>query len=124
LKLSVLKDGACGARAGQKILTVGEIESIITLLSFRESISMKKVLVGILMIAATAGLLYYFFTRNKEEGNPFLKVSGNIEATEVDVGFKVSGRIVSRSVDEGDWVEKGKVLATLDDEDLRQRLLG
>lgn len=106
----------------RKILTVGEIESIMTLLSFREKISMKKYLVGILMIVAVAGVLYYLFTRNKEEGNPFLKVSGNIEATEVDVGFKVSGRIVSRSVDEGDWVEKGKVLATLDDEDLRQRL--
>src|SRR4030043_1162363 len=93
-----------------------------TLLSFRERIAMKRYLVGILMIAAVAGLVYYFLTRDNEEGNPFLKVSGNIEATEVDVGFKVSGRIVSRSVDGGDWVEKGKVLATLDDEDLRQRL--
>jgi HlyD family secretion protein len=61
-------------------------------------------------------------TRNQEEENPSIKVSGNIEATEVNVGFKISGRIVSRSVEEGDWVEKGKVLATLDDEDLRQRL--
>ncbi len=83
---------------------------------------MKKYLVGVVLIAAIAGFFYYFFSRDHEEGNPFLKVSGNIEATEVDVGFKVSGRIVTRSVDEGDWVEKGKVLATLDDEDLRQRL--
>ena len=83
---------------------------------------MKRYLVGILMIAAVAGLLYYFFTRDKVEGNAFLKVSGNIEATEVNVGFKVSGRIVSLSVQEGDWVERGKVLAKLDDEDLLQRL--
>jgi multidrug resistance efflux pump len=93
-----------------------------TLLSSRKRISMKKYLAGILIIAAIAGLLYYFFTRNKEEGNPFLKVSGNIEATEVDVGFKVSGRIMSLLVQEGDWVERGKVLAKLDDEDLLQRL--
>jgi membrane fusion protein YbhG len=93
-----------------------------TLPSFRKRMSMKRYLVGVLIVAAIAGLLYYFFSRDHEEGNPFLKVSGNIEATEVDVGFKVSGRIVSRSVDEGDWVEKGKILATLDDEDLRQRL--
>src|SRR4030042_5021658 len=98
----------------QKILTPGEIESIMTLLSFRKRISMKRYLVGILMIAAVAGLIYYFFTRDNEEGNPFLKVSGNIEATEVGGGFKVSGRIVSRSVDGGDWVERGKVLRTLD----------
>jgi membrane fusion protein YbhG len=101
---------------------VVEIESIMTLLSFRKGMFMKRYLVGVLMIVAIAGLLYYFFTRNQEEGNPFLKVSGNIEATEVDMGFKVSGRIMSLLVQEGDWVEKGKVLATLDDEDLRQRL--
>jgi HlyD family secretion protein len=93
-----------------------------TLLSFGKKDSMKRYLLGFLMIVAVGGFLYYFFTRDKKEENLFLKVSGNIEATEVDVGFKVSGRIVSRSVDEGDWVEKGKVLATLDDEDLRQRL--
>ena len=111
-----------GTKEFQKILTLEEIESIMTLLIFRKRMSVKRYLVGVLIVAAIAGLLYYFFSRDHEEGIPFLKVSGNIEATEVDMGFKVSGRIVSRSVDEGDWVEKGKVLATLDDEDLRQRL--
>jgi HlyD family secretion protein len=83
---------------------------------------MRRYILIFLIAAGVGGLLFYLFTREKEEGNPSIKVSGNIEATEVDVGFKISGRIVSRSVDEGDWVEKGKVLATLDDEDLRQRL--
>jgi HlyD family secretion protein len=83
---------------------------------------MKRYILVFLIAAGIGGLLFYLFTREKEGGNPYLKVSGNIEATEVDVGFKISGRIVSRSVDEGDWVEKGKILATLDDEDLRQRL--
>ncbi|MGZ3534478.1 MAG: efflux RND transporter periplasmic adaptor subunit, partial [Thermodesulfobacteriota bacterium] len=44
------------------------------------------------------------------------------EAIEVDVGFKVSGRIIGRYFEEGDWVDQGKVLAKLDDEDLRNRL--
>jgi len=83
---------------------------------------MRRYILIFLIAAGVAGLLFYLFTREKDEGNPYIKVSGNIEATEVDVGFKISGRIVSRSVDEGDWIEKGKVLATLDDEDLRQRL--
>jgi len=82
----------------------------------------KRYFIGILIIAGIAGLLFYFLTPNKEEGNPFIKVSGNIETTEVDVGFKISGRIVHISVQEGDRVEQGKVLAKLDDEDLRQRL--
>ncbi|MGQ9647699.1 MAG: efflux RND transporter periplasmic adaptor subunit [Thermodesulfobacteriota bacterium] len=83
---------------------------------------MKKFLAGILFIAVLAGLLYYFLSRNKKEINPFLKVSGNIEATEVNLGFKISGRIERLFVQEGDWVEKGKVLAKLDHEEHLQRL--
>ena len=82
----------------------------------------KRVLLGILVAAGIAGLLYYLSTRGKGEEGNFIKVSGNIEAIEVDVGFKVSGRIVSRLFQEGDWIEQGKVLAKLDDEDLRNRL--
>ncbi len=83
---------------------------------------MKRFLLFIIIAVAIGGLLYYLFTREKEEEEAFIKVSGNIEATEVDVGFKVSGRIVSRFFEEGDWVDQGKVLAKLDDEDLRNRL--
>jgi HlyD family secretion protein len=83
---------------------------------------MKRILLIVIIVVIIAGLLYYFFTRNKEEGNDFIKISGNIEATEVDVGFKIAGRIVNRFFEEGDWVDNGKVLAKLDDEDLRNRL--
>ena len=83
---------------------------------------MKRILLIIIISAVIGGLLYYFFTREKTEGNSYIKVSGNIETTEVDVGFKISGRIVSRYFEEGDWVDQGKVLAKLDDEDLRNRL--
>jgi HlyD family secretion protein len=83
---------------------------------------MRRILLIVIIAAAVAGLVYYLLTRNKEEEANFIKVSGNIEATEVDVGFKVSGRIVSRFYEEGDWVHQGKVLAKLDDEDLRNRL--
>jgi HlyD family secretion protein len=82
---------------------------------------MKRILLIVIIAVIIAGLLYYFFTQDKKEGNDFIKVSGNIETTEVNVGFKVPGRIVRLSVQEGDWVEHGKVLAKLDDEDLRNR---
>jgi len=83
---------------------------------------MRRILLIVIIAVAVAGLVYYLLTRNKKEEANFIKVSGNIEATEVDVGFKVSGRIVSRFFEEGDWVDQGKVLAKLDDEDLRNRL--
>jgi len=83
---------------------------------------MKRVLLVVIIAIAIGGLLYYLFAREREVEGNFIKVSGNIEATEVDVGFKISGRIVSRFYEEGDWVEKGQVLAKLDDEDLRNRL--
>jgi len=81
-----------------------------------------KRFIFLILIAAIAGFLYYLYTRDKKEEDTFIKISGNIETTEVNVGFKIAGRIVSLSVQEGDWVGKGKVLAKLDDEDLRQRL--
>ena len=83
---------------------------------------MKRIFLIVIIVAIIAGLLYYFFTQDKKEGNDFIKVSGNIETTEVNVGFKIPGRIVSLSVQEGDWVENKKVLAKLDDEDLLNRL--
>ena len=83
---------------------------------------MRRILLIVILVVAAAGILYYFYTREKEEDGTFIRVSGNIEATEVDVGFKVSGRIVSRLFEEGDWIDQGKVLAKLDDEDVRNRL--
>jgi len=83
---------------------------------------MKRIILIAVLVVIVAGLLFYFFTRDKKEGNDFIKISGNIETTEVDVGFKIPGRIVSRFFEEGDWVDQGKVLGKLDDEDLRNRL--
>src|SRR3989337_4159382 len=83
---------------------------------------MKRVIFGILVVVVISGLFYYLFTRNKKEEDASIKIAGNIEATEVNLGFKISGRIVNLFVQEGDWVVKGKVLAKLDDEDLLQRV--
>lgn len=83
---------------------------------------MKRILLILIVVAIAAAIAYYFYTRGNEEDGTFIKVSGNIETIEIDVGFKVPGRIVSRHFEEGDWVEKGKILARLDDEDLRNRL--
>jgi HlyD family secretion protein len=52
-----------------------------------------------------------------------LLVSGNIEAHESLVAFKsVQSRIVELPFDEGQWVEKGTLLARVDDGDYRQQV--
>jgi len=82
----------------------------------------KRIIIIIFIVAGISGVLYYLLVRDNGEKDVFIKVSGNIEAIEADVGFKVAGRIVSRFFEEGDWKKKGEVLGKLDDEDLRNRL--
>jgi len=43
-----------------------------------------------------------------------IRLSGNIEMIEVKVSFKISGKLAERLVEEGDAVEKGAVVARLD----------
>ncbi len=81
----------------------------------------KRIIPIVAILLLVAGLLYYFLRYNKKEAEQVIRVSGNIETTEADVGFKIAGRVVSRNFEEGDWVKKGSVLARLDDEDLRRR---
>jgi len=82
---------------------------------------MKRWLIGVVFGIGLTGLIFYLYLHDQNGELPYIKVSGNIETTEVDVGFKISGRIVQLSAKEGDWVEQGKIIARLDDEDLRQR---
>ena len=76
----------------------------------------------ILTVAITAGVyLYPRFTRDAKPKNE-LVFSGNIETHESLVSFKVQGRIVELPVEEGQSVEKGALLARLDDADYKQRV--
>ncbi len=56
-----------------------------------------------------------------DNGQGMIRISGNIEMTEVKVAFKISGKLVERAVDEGDRVEAGQVVARLDDEQLQRQ---
>lgn len=63
--------------------------------------------------AATAG---FIFLREKPPLNT-IRMSGNVEITDVQLGFKITGRLAQCLVDEGDKVAKGDVLARLENED-------
>jgi len=49
-----------------------------------------------------------------------IKVSGNIELTEVKAAFKISGKLVELHAEEGTLVNKGTVLGRLDAEQIRR----
>lgn len=80
---------------------------------------MKKkrlIVVVIVAIIVISGILINHYRNKKDIG--VLSLSGNIEVTEANVGFKLPGRVVELAVDEGDTVKTGQLLARLDSAEL------
>jgi len=79
---------------------------------------MKKIFViaGIVILIGVAVFIINHLRHNKEEG--VILLSGNVEVTESNMGFKLSGRVVERLVDEGYKVKRGDRLAILDSAEL------
>ena len=67
------------------------------------------------MVIAVAVSVNYL--RNKKDDN-VMTLSGNVEVTEANIGFKIPGRLVERLVDEGHRVKKGDLLAKIDSAEL------
>ncbi len=81
---------------------------------------MKKKRIGLvilvlLVIAAIVGWRVFFQKKGDED---VLLLSGNMEVTETNVGFKLPGRVIELAVDEGAQVQKGQLLARLDNAEL------
>lgn len=79
----------------------------------------RLILIVALLVVAIAAVV--FWMRRPRENPNLLRVSGNIELTQVDIGFKTPGRISELNVNEGAPVKKGQVLAQLDAEQVRQQ---
>lgn len=52
--------------------------------------------------------------RNGHDPKGALLLSGNLELTDAQLGFKVGGRVIERLVDEGARIEAGQLIARLD----------
>lgn len=78
---------------------------------------MKKraLIAGIVVLIGTTFFLIRHF--GGEHDDHTLIVSGNVEVTEINVGFKRSGRVISLLTDEGHTVKKGEKLAILDNDE-------
>ena len=82
---------------------------------------MKKRIVPlvILALAGVAGAVVYRNIRKDPDNR--IRFSGNIELTEVNIGFKTAGQIREIVVREGDDVKKGMVVARIDQDQLQQQ---
>ena len=81
---------------------------------------MKRYIVTIVLATSFISicvLIYYFNTRTEHSGDT-IKVSGNIEVTEVRLSFQVPGKISRLFIDEGDSIKKGQIVAALDSDEL------
>lgn len=74
--------------------------------------------VVVIMVIGAGTAAWFRFRESKEVG--VIRVSGNIEVTDVDVSFKIPGRLLRRSVDEGMSVSVGQPVARLDSADLER----
>ena len=70
----------------------------------------------LLVIAAIVVWRTYFQKKGEED---VLLLSGNMEVTETNVGFKLPGRVVELAVDEGQQVQAGQLVATIESQDLK-----
>lgn len=81
---------------------------------------MKKPLLILLVLALVAGGWFaYRFTRPALDRDALL-VSGNIEATDTQLGFKISGRLLKRVAEEGQRISQGQLVAVLERTDQEQ----
>jgi len=78
------------------------------------------ILLAVLAVAAVVG---YRFIRSKYQTDPTaIRVSGNIEVTDVEVSFKIPGRLEERAVSEGETVTAGQLVARLDRSELTEEV--
>jgi HlyD family secretion protein len=76
----------------------------------------KKVIIilgAVVILALIAAVIIYKQISNKQDMN-VLELSGNVEVTEVRVGFKIPGRVLTLLTDEGRTVSPGEKIAVLD----------
>ena len=79
----------------------------------------KRILIIIPALGIVAGIVFYYqFWQNRNPQGPQIPISGNIEATTVDVSFKIPGKIEQLLIEEGDLVKTGHLVAALEHKDL------
>ena len=79
----------------------------------------KKIIILAVAVLAVAVIIRSVRQKSARDGSQ-IRVSGNIEVTDVAVSFKAAGRVQERPASEGRLVKAGDVVAVLDNVELRQ----
>jgi HlyD family secretion protein len=82
----------------------------------------KRILLILLVLGALTALGVWLYWQNNQTEPGVLRLSGHIEATETDLGFKVPGKVAAIYFEEGQEVKAGEVVAELESQDLRREL--
>ena len=83
----------------------------------------KTIIIALLVIIVAAALAgWWFWGREAPLPDGLIQANGRIEGDHYTVAGKIPGRIVELGAREGDYVEKGQVLARLDDAQVRARV--
>jgi HlyD family secretion protein len=83
--------------------------------------NIKLVRAGVLITGLAAWGAWEMNQRwSADSANGGLTLYGNVDIREVQLGFRVGGRLQTMALEEGDGVEAGELLATLDDEPMRE----
>lgn len=80
----------------------------------------RLILAGIVLIAGISLMVFLYFGNTRDQGT--LTLSGNVEVTEVNMGFKIPGRVQNLYTDEGRTVTKGGKIAILDSAELESMI--
>ena len=78
----------------------------------------KRIIIAVVIILVISGVAAYHYLTSGSN-NDMLELSGTVEVTEVNVGFKMPGRIAGLHAEEGQRVNRGDRLADLDSAELR-----
>ncbi len=81
---------------------------------------MKKAGIIVAICAIVGGIVYY--VANSDKNTDELILYGNVEIRQVTLGFQVPGKVLTMTKEEGDSVEKGEMIAELDDSDYKSSL--
>jgi HlyD family secretion protein len=79
----------------------------------------KRIIIPVLLVVALGVAGYFYLKIHRTPDVDRIRVSGNIEITEVEVSFKIPGRVEERPVAEGQMITAGQVVARLDQKDLK-----
>lgn len=80
----------------------------------------RKIIPVIVILMVLAFVGYNKLKAYRYSASGIIKVSGNIEITDAELGFKIAGKIAKRLVSEGESIKENQPVAILDSSDLER----